>query len=201
MRGTCSRKGSCVTQCRGSLPPEQREHGAMETLKSCPTTSCITSRDIQSIGQVISRNRASANRREVNDMTNGDDGDFLELLGLDRRSFKALVKYLETMDPSSEVNLCGRPLCLSYRDQIATTLLYLGSQMAIKHLCLITGGTPSVISRTVNRLLPIIANGLKHHPDARIKFPNQKLIAAATIFPSGENIKTLLTQVSAMKPL
>ena len=103
----------------------------------------------------------------------GEDGDFLEILGFDRSSFKALVKYLEAMDPTSEVNLRGRPLSLSYVDQIATTLLYLGSQMAIKHLCLITGGTPSVISRTINRMLPIITHALQFHPDARIKFPSQ----------------------------
>jgi hypothetical protein len=74
MRGTCSRKGSCFTQRCGSLPPEQREHGAMETLKICPTPLCVTSRDIQSIGQVISRIRTSASRRKANELTHGDEG-------------------------------------------------------------------------------------------------------------------------------
>ena len=74
MRGTCSRKGSCFTQYRGSLPSEQREHGAMETFKICPTTFSIHGLGIRSIGQVISRIRTSANRRKVKEITKGDDG-------------------------------------------------------------------------------------------------------------------------------
>ena len=46
----------------------------MQTLKLGPTTLCIASRDIKSIGQVISRIRTLANRRKVNEITHGDDG-------------------------------------------------------------------------------------------------------------------------------
>ena len=44
--------------------------------------------------------------------------------------------------------------------------------MTYKHLCLIFGITPSACSRIINNMLRMTVKRLRHHPVARVKFPN-----------------------------
>jgi hypothetical protein len=46
--------------------------------------------------------------------------------------------------------------------------------MQIKHLCLIFGITPTVCSKVINQILILVAQKLKYHPLARVKFPDEE---------------------------
>ena len=68
----------------------------------------------------------------------------------------------------------GRPWSLPLDGHLGVLLCYLGSQMNLKWLCLIFGITPSACSRILNYILRATVKRLRHHPLARVKFPDEE---------------------------
>ena len=81
----------------------------------------------------------------------GDDNSFLEVTGLTRICFDNLRIIL--FPEHEQQRNHGRPLLLDKWSQIGILLLYLNSSMAIKHLCLIFGITPSTVSLYISSML------------------------------------------------
>ena len=71
----------------------------------------------------------------------GDDKSFLNLTGMSRAAF---VKLENIAFPANERETKGgRPSLLDRSGQLGLLLLYMGSTMGTKHLCLIFGVVPS----------------------------------------------------------
>ena len=53
----------------------------------------------------------------------------------------------------------------------------MGSMMTYKHISLIFGITPSSLSRVIRYMLQIVIKQLKKHPEAEIRWPNERKMA------------------------
>ncbi len=58
----------------------------------------------------------------------------------------------------------GRPLLLDPIAQLGLYLFFVGSNMGIKHLCMIFDVMPSVCSRSITAMLSLVVQKLKRHP-------------------------------------
>ena len=116
-----------------------------------------------------------------------DDSSFLHMTGLNRQSFAELLEYIFDLDAIVHCRRRGRPRSLRPDGYLGLLLIYLGSMMTDKYLCLIFGITPSVCNRAINSMLKRIVRKLRTHPMARIKFPNiQKMAEFAAMVQQRE---------------
>ena len=58
--------------------------------------------------------------------------------------------------------------------QLGLLLFYVGSTMAMEHLCLLFGITPSVCSQIRNNMLKLVLRKLRHLPMAKVQFPDEE---------------------------
>lgn len=73
-------------------------------------------------------------------------------------------------------NRGGRRFSIDYNSQLGLFLFYLGSKMAIKHLCMICGVTPSTCCRVIIKMLALAVRRLKHNEHAAIRFPSPEVM-------------------------
>jgi hypothetical protein len=73
-----------------------------------------------------------------------------------------------------QIQKTGRPQLMHPPAQLGLDLLFIGSTMGYKHLCLIFGITPSTCSKIINKILLLVVYKLKRHPLAEVKFPDME---------------------------
>ena len=100
----------------------------------------------------------------------GDESSFLEMTGFTRIAFGRLK---EIVFPPRNVVRYGRPRSLDDNGELGLYLLFLGSQMKTKHLCLIFGTVPTTTEVTINRVMRMVCRSLKRHQISEIKFPDE----------------------------
>ena len=123
-------------------------------------------------------------------MNSGDDGSFLEMTGFDRPSFYKLRDLLFSNDDIG-VKRPGRPEYLDSTGKLGLYLLYLGSQMKTKHLCLLFGVVPTTANSIIWRMMRLICKLLKRHPASKIEFPNnEKMLYLANMVKAREPLIT-----------
>ena len=103
--------------------------------------------------------------------TCGSDSDFLNVTGFDRHAFKELVKYLY---PFSNRRSTGRPSSLGFKHKVGLYLIYCGSTLNTKFLCMIFGIVPSVCSRYLHEIRNLICEHLPNNEHAKIRFPDEQ---------------------------
>ena len=101
-------------------------------------------------------------------LNNGDDASFIELMGVNRRTFDKLFRILNFFKPTDKQRT-GRPQLLTFRDKIGLFFFYIGSTMKYKHLCCLFGITPSCCSRYLHEISSLMIKALKNHPLSRVK--------------------------------
>lgn len=101
----------------------------------------------------------------------GDAGSFLELTGFTRVAFERLKIVLFGHRDNDERRI-GRPSNLDYNGQLGLYLFFVGSQMRIKHLCLIFGVVPTTATVAIRKLMKLICEKLKRHPASEVSFPD-----------------------------
>ena len=104
----------------------------------------------------------------------GDPSSFLHVTGLTREAFEMLLGVVFAPGHRLRQRRRGRPWSLPMDGHLGLLLCYLGSQMNLKWLCLIFGITPSACSRILHYILRLTVKRLRHHPLARVKFPNEE---------------------------
>jgi hypothetical protein len=82
----------------------------------------------------------------------------------------------------------ARPQLMPPTAQLSLYLIYIGSTMGIKHLCLIFGITPTVCSRVINQMMLLVVQRLNRHPLAMVKFPD------------AEKMKNFAQQINSHEP-
>jgi hypothetical protein len=97
---------------------------------------------------------------------------FLHITGLNQHTFIRLLDYIFDLEEITHRRAHGRPGSLTSEGYLGLLLLYLGSTMSYKHLCLIFGITLTVCSRSVNWMLKKNLRLLRGHLFARVNFPN-----------------------------
>lgn len=97
----------------------------------------------------------------------GDDGSFLELTGFSREAFSHLKIVIYGDDP---VRRLGRRSNLDPFGELGLYLFYVGSQLRIKHLCLIFGVVPTTAIVATNKVMKRICRILRTHPASRVVF-------------------------------
>jgi DDE superfamily endonuclease len=104
-------------------------------------------------------------------LNHGDSSSFLEITGFTRPAFNFLRR---TIFPAvnGERRILGRPRSLDETGQLGIYLLYLGSQMKTKHLCLIFGVVPTTADDIIRKMIALVCKKLKRHPLAEILFPD-----------------------------
>ena len=103
----------------------------------------------------------------------GDESSFLQITGLTRDAFNAL---LHTVIPPGHYirrRQRGRPWSLPPDGMLGLLMCYLESQMSNKWLCLIFRITPSPCLRILRRMLRMTVKRLRSHPLAQVEFPNE----------------------------
>jgi hypothetical protein len=103
----------------------------------------------------------------------GDNHSFLTLTGFTRVVFRRLEAVLLEGEPPRK----GRTPELDFTGQLGLYLLYLGSRMALKQLCLIFGIVPSTASVFINRFAKMVPKKLRHEAHAEVRFPSQQRMA------------------------
>jgi hypothetical protein len=105
---------------------------------------------------------------------NDNASSFLHVTGLNQYTFVMLLNYV--FDLEEIAHHCSRrcPHLLYPEWYFGLLLLYLGSMMNYKHLCLIFGITLSVCSRAVICMLKKVVRALWGHPFMKVQFPNRK---------------------------
>jgi hypothetical protein len=117
-----------------------------------------------------------------------DESSFLHVTGLNRRAFAMLMEHVFDLEALASRRR-GRPRLLGPEGYLGLLLLYLGSTMNTKHLCLIFGITPSVCSRGINQMFKKIVHALTDHPFAQVKFPD------------GEKMREYAAMVEVREPI
>ena len=102
----------------------------------------------------------------------GDATSFLMLTGFTRSAFNVFYHILFDDEPATVRT--GRPQSLHPYAQLGLYLFFIGSTMGYKHLCMIFGVTPMVCSRTITKMLALVARKLKRHPLAQVVFPDEE---------------------------
>jgi hypothetical protein len=78
----------------------------------------------------------------------GDSGSFLELTGFTREAFRDL-KIALFGDRDNSGRRVGCPSSLDFNGELGLYLLFVGSNMRLKHLCLIFGIVPTTAAVTI----------------------------------------------------
>lgn len=113
----------------------------------------------------------------------GDNNSFITITGLNRYAFMQLeAVLLHNLPPP-----LGRTPSLNFRGQLGLYLLFLGSRMSLKHLCMLFGIVPSSASVFIRRMMKLICRKLKHDNRAAVRFPSQdEMPALAAMVQSRE---------------
>jgi hypothetical protein len=104
----------------------------------------------------------------------GDPGSFLELIGFTREAFRDL-KIALFGDRDNSGRRVGRPSSLDFNGELGLYLFFVGSNMRLKHLCLIFGIVLTTAAVTIWKLMRHICKILKSHPAAEVSFPEAEL--------------------------
>lgn len=104
----------------------------------------------------------------------GTDGDFLEIVGMTRDCFRELVRALFTPEECLPQEGPGRRRSLDPVGETGLLLIYLGSTMTLKYICLIFGIVPSVASATIRQMLSRCCRKLGQHPFSKVELPNEE---------------------------
>ena len=107
-------------------------------------------------------------------MDHGDDSSFLHMTGLDRRSFQLLLDIIIPAGHKIRRRRKGRKWSLPPDGMLGLVLFFIGSGMNSKHICMLFGITPTVYSRIMKMMLPMIVRKLRFHHISRVKFPNEE---------------------------
>ena len=131
----------------------------------------------------------------------GDDETFLCITGFTKSAFLELVGICFTNDEINPPPSRGRKPTLNCFARLGLLLLYLGSRVQTKFLCMIFGATPSIIERDIKFMIRLVIEKLINHPASRIRFPTQEEMAqfAAIIShrePLAENVIAFLDGLS-----
>jgi DDE superfamily endonuclease len=105
----------------------------------------------------------------------GDSGSFLELTGFTREAFRDL-KIALFGDRDNSGRRVGRPSSLDFNGELGLYLFFVGSNMRLKHLCLIFGIVPTTAAVTIWKLMRHICKMLKSHPASEVSFPDAELM-------------------------
>ena len=101
----------------------------------------------------------------------GDDQSFLEMTGFSKLAFSELRTSIYG-DRGNGCRRVGRPSSLDSDGELGLYLLYVGSMMKIKHLCLVFGVVPTTANVTIRKVMDSICRKLRNHPSARVVFPD-----------------------------
>jgi hypothetical protein len=102
----------------------------------------------------------------------GDQSSFLLMTGLAHDVFIMLYNILQLPDHHSLDRRKERKWTLLSDAQLGLLLLYSGSTMNYKHLCLIFGIIPSVCSRILVHMVKPTIGCLHCHASAKVTFPS-----------------------------
>lgn len=102
-------------------------------------------------------------------LNHADDSSFLNVTGLTRNAFIELEK----ISFAEKLPKVGRPASIDDRDQLGLYLLFVGSRMELKYVCMLFGITPSAASRFINSMMYLVSKQLHIHTDAKVKFPSE----------------------------
>lgn len=102
-------------------------------------------------------------------LADGSDNDFLCITGFDRYSFKCLLRYLYPF--AKHRSPTGRPSMLGFQDKVGLYLIYCGSTLNLKFLCMLFGIAPSNCSRYIAEIRQLICLHLRKNAHAKIQFP------------------------------
>ena len=105
----------------------------------------------------------------------GDEGSFLELTGFTREAFRNLRNVLFG-DRDNNGRRVGRPSSLDFNGEVGLYLFFVGSNMRLKHLCLVFGVVPTTAAVTIWKIMNRICKMLKRHPAAEVYFPDAELM-------------------------
>ena len=106
-----------------------------------------------------------------------DDGTFLCLTGFTREVFFELVHICFEEHEINPPPRKGRKNTLDCFARVGLLLLYLGSRIQVKFLCMIFGAVPSVIDRDIKFMVRLVIQKLINHPVSRIRFPTPDQMA------------------------
>jgi hypothetical protein len=102
---------------------------------------------------------------------NANYGSFLTIVGMTRNVFRELKRYLFVNYNEGRV---GRPHSMPNSTMLGIILIYLGSCMRTKDLCLIFGIAPTTLQRVINKMLYMINTKLIKHEFAKVEWPSQE---------------------------
>lgn len=102
----------------------------------------------------------------------GDADSFLLMTGMTRPAFFQLQSIV--FEPRGNR---GRPPDISESTQLGLYLMYIGSKMSVKHLCLIFGVVPSTCSRVITRMLYVVVASLSENILASVNWPTAAKMA------------------------
>ena len=100
----------------------------------------------------------------------GDDGDFLEVTGLTRRTFGKLHEKLFPNGKNSDGRV-GRKSLLTSVDELGMYLHFINSTMKLKTICQLFGVTQSTASVTIRRIRRLFVRRLLSDDDCSIRWP------------------------------
>jgi hypothetical protein len=87
-------------------------------------------------------------------------GDNLSFLSHTRLSCLAFNQLFDVLFLDEQMQRAGTPQLMHPPAQLGLYLLFIGSTMGNKHLCLIFGITPAVCSRVINKMLLLVVRKL-----------------------------------------
>lgn len=102
----------------------------------------------------------------------GDDSSFLLMTGMNRNAFSYLENLL--LQDTAARDPRGRKELLPMSGQLGLYLMYIGSKMGIKHICLLFGVTPSSCSRVIIKMMHKLVRVLKRNDFAAVRFPSEE---------------------------
>lgn len=99
-------------------------------------------------------------------LDHGDGESFLFMTGMTRPALFQLQSVV--FKPRGNRR---RPPDISESTQLGLYLMYIGSKMSAKHLCLIFGIVPTTCSRVINRMLIVVVASLRKNILASVQWP------------------------------
>jgi hypothetical protein len=109
------------------------------------------------------------------------------MMGLTRVAFCELSFTLFVDNNQQHILHRGRPELLDHAAQLGLYLIFIGSTMGIKHLCLIFGVVLFCCSDVINKMLQLVVKKLKNHSLAKVRFSNaEKMASFASLIQARE---------------
>jgi hypothetical protein len=94
------------------------------------------------------------------------------MTGFSKFAFNAL-KISTYGDRGNGGRRVGRPSSLNSDGELGLYLLYVGSMMNIKHICLVFGVVLTTANISIRKAMDLICRKLRNHPAARAVFPDK----------------------------